>query len=176
MALLIGLFMSGTINAQDSLVTEVSSIAKGFPVDLDSIKVDSFFTLHGIELSKCNKPELYYEIYRWYRTCYRYGGNSNKGIDCSHFVNMLWEKIYGSRLSSSSGSIFTQCKALKGGFDDAVEGDLVFFKIKKKRISHIAIYLQNGKFAHATTQAGVIISDITEPYYKHHFYKVGRIE
>lgn len=168
-------FSSVFVSAQDSLFTDAPSRV-AFPEDLDSLKVDSFFYAKSIDITKSDKPELYYEIYRWYRTCYRYGGNSNKGIDCSHFVNMLWEKIYGTKLNSSSGSIFTQCKVVKGGIENAVEGDLVFFKIKKKRISHIAIYLQNGKFAHASTQAGVIISDITEPYYKRHFYKVGRIE
>ncbi|HLP20088.1 MAG TPA: C40 family peptidase [Chitinophagales bacterium] len=162
--------------AQDSLSTEVVSIKAGFPADLDSIKVDSFFRQHGIDLALAERPEVYYEIYRWYKTCYRYGGNTNKGIDCSHFVNMLYEKYYGRRLSSSSGSICTQCRLMKGGYEKAKEGDLVFFAIKKKRVSHVAIYLQNGKFAHATTQAGVIISDKDEPYYKRHFYRVGRAE
>ncbi len=172
------LVYSANVSAQDSIVSDQSLIVyrANFPADLDSMKVDSFFKKHAIDFSACNKPEMYYEIYRWYKTCYRYGGDSNKGIDCSHFVNMLYEKIYGHRLNSSSGSIFTQCKALKKGFEEAEEGDLVFFRIKKKRISHVAIYLQNGKFAHATTQAGVIISDFNEPYYKRHFYKVGRID
>ena len=169
------LLISSGASAQDSLFAEQAYVSK-FPADLDSTKVDSFFKTHSIDLSKASKLEIYYEIYRWYKTCYRYGGNSDKGIDCSHFVNMLYEKIYGHRLNSSSASIFTQCKIVKGGIEDAVEGDLVFFRIKKKRISHIALYLQNGRFAHASTQAGVIISDITEPYYKRHFYKVGRIE
>ena len=171
-------FYVADVSAQDSIVIDQSVTVNpvSFPSDLDSLKVDSFFRTHAIDLSVGSKPEMYYEIYRWYKTCYRYGGDSNKGIDCSHFVNMLYEKIYGHRLNNSSGSIFTQCKALKKGFEEAVEGDLVFFRIKKKRISHVAIYLQNGKFAHATTQAGVIISDFNEPYYKRHFYKVGRIE
>lgn len=169
------LMISSRVSAQDSLFSEQAHV-NIFPADLDSVKVDSFFKTHSIDLSKANNLEMYYEIYRWYRTCYRYGGNSDKGIDCSHFVNMLYEKIYGHRLNNSSASIFTQCKVVKKGIEDAVEGDLVFFTIKKKRVSHIAIYLQNGKFAHASTQAGVIISDITEPYYKRHFYKVGRME
>ncbi len=171
-------FYVADVSAQDSAVNVQPIVVNpiSFPPDLDSAKVDSFFMSLSIDLSTSNKPEMYFEIYRWYRTCYRYGGDSNKGIDCSHFVNMLYEKIYGHRLNSSSGSIFTQCKALKKGFEEAEEGDLVFFRIKKKHISHVAIYLQNGKFAHATTQAGVIISDFNEPYYKRHFYKVGRIE
>ncbi len=169
------LVTGGNIYSQDSLTATHPSLIS-FPADLDSVAVDSFCKIRNIDLAGCKTPELYFEIYRWYRTCYRYGGNTSKGIDCSHFVNMLWEKLYGKRLNSSSGSIFTQCKIVKGGFSEAVEGDLIFFKIKRKRISHIAIYLQNGKFAHATTQAGVIISSISEPYYKRHFYKVGRLE
>jgi len=162
--------------AQDSTITNFETqitAADDTPV---VSAIDTFFSKYNISIRSSDYPELYYEIYRWYRTCYRYGGNSKKGIDCSHFVNMLYEKIYGKKLNSSSGSIYAQCKPVKGGMDEAQEGDLVFFKIKKKRISHIAIYLQNGLFAHATTQAGVIISSITEPYYKRHFYKVGRLE
>ncbi len=173
---LVTLLSSPALRAQDSLNTEVTSIIKPFPTDLDSVKVDSFFKQHGIDMSTVVKREMYYEIFRWYKTCYRYGGNTDKGIDCSHFVNMLYEKIYGHRLSSSSGAIAAQCTRMKKGYIDAEEGDLVFFAIKKKRVSHVAIYLQNGKFAHATTQAGVIISDKDEPYYKKHFYRVGRVE
>ena len=132
--------------------------------------------MHSIDLLNTDNPRLYTEIYQWYRTRYHYGGNSSKGIDCSHFVNMLYTKIYGIQLNGSAASIFPLCKVVKGGFDEAVEGDLVFFKINKKRISHVAIYLQHGKFAHATTQAGVIISDITEPYYNRHFYKIARMQ
>ena len=169
------LFVADKTFAQDSLITNYES-SISFPTDIDSIKVDSFFKKHTIDLTKCDKPELYYEIYRWYHTCYRYGGSTSKGIDCSHFINMLYEKMYGGKLNSSAAAIFAQCKVVKGGIEEAAEGDLLFFKIKKKRVSHIAIYLQHGKFAHASTQAGIIISDITDPYYKRHFFKVGRVE
>jgi lipoprotein Spr len=144
--------------------------------DIDGDKVDSFFQSHSIDLNAGKNRDLYLEIYRWYKTCYHYGGNTGKGIDCSHFVNMLYEKIYGKTLNSSSSSIYPQCKPLKGGITKAKEGDLLFFKIKKKRISHVGLYLQNGLFVHASTQSGVIISSLTEPYYKKHFYKAGRPE
>ncbi|MFM2307726.1 MAG: hypothetical protein RLZZ367_2395 [Bacteroidota bacterium] len=174
--LLFSVLAIGSIHAQDSTLVDNPVVVSGFPADLDSLKVDSFFRDKGIDLSQAKRPEVYYEVYRWYKTCYRYGGNSNKGIDCSHFVNMLYEKYYGHRLNSSSGSIYTQCRVSKKNYNDAEEGDLVFFVIKKRRVSHVAIYLQNGKFAHATTQAGVIISDKDEPYYKRHFYRVGRVD
>jgi len=169
------LFHFHPIHAQDTLATGPSSLVT-FPTDLDSARVDSFYLSRNIDLRNCNKPELYFEIYRWYRTCYHYGGSNSKGIDCSHFVNMLYEKIYGITLASSAASIYTQCKPLKGGIKNAQEGDLIFFKIRRKRISHVGIYLGDGKFAHASTKLGVIISEINEEYYHKRFYKAGRID
>lgn len=173
------MFIFNSIYAQDNPVMEddASIIATESALSQPVVsKIDSFYEKYTINLKACDNPELYNEIFRWYRTCYRYGGNSSNGIDCSHFVNMLYEKIYGKKLNSSSASIFAQCKVVKGGKDEYAEGDLLFFKIKHKRISHIGIYLQHGKFAHATTQAGVIISDLSEAYYKRRFFKTGRVE
>ena len=143
--------------------------------DIDSAKIDSFYQKRSIELSQAQDLRLYYEVFKWYHTCYRYGGNTDHGIDCSHFVNMLYEKLYGKTLGPSAGAILTQCKLLKKGLADVQEGDIVFFKIKKGQISHVGIYLQNNKFAHASVHSGVVISDMDEPYYKKRFYKAGRV-
>ena len=59
--------------------------------------------------------------------------------------------------------------------DDLQIGDLVFFKTRGNRISHVGIYIGNNKFAHATTQRGVIISDMDEKYYKDRYQKSGRV-
>ena len=145
-------------------------------INPDSVKMDSFYRLKSIDLNQAETMKLYDEVFKWYKTCYRYGGNNNHGIDCSHFVNMLYEKIYGKTLGPSAGAIFTQVKVVKKGLAGAKEGDVLFFKIRHGQISHVGIYLQNNKFAHASTHSGVIISDMDEPYYKKHFYKVGRVE
>ena len=58
--------------------------------------------------------------------------------------------------------------------EDLKEGDLVFFKIKSKSISHVGVYLGDNRFAHSST-GGVKISNINEPYYSRYFYKGGRI-
>jgi len=174
--ILIGLLITAAqLQAQDTILYPTLS-TKSFPDDLDPVKVDSFFTIKNIALNQATNPELYYEIFRWYRTCYRWGGNNDKGIDCSHFVNMLYEKIYGKTIGSSAPAIFAVCRIVKKGLSDAQEGDLLFFKIKKGQISHVGIYLQNGRFAHASTHAGVIISSMEEAYYKKRFFKVGRLE
>jgi lipoprotein Spr len=145
------------------------------PTDINQAKLEAFYADEAIDLHHAMRPELYFEIFRWYKTCYCYGGNSKKGIDCSHFVNMLYEKIYGITLGPDVKSIYHQCHAIKKNYHKAKEGDLVFFRIDHRKLSHVGIYLQNGKFAHASTHQGVIISDLSEPYYKKHFARVGRV-
>lgn len=152
-----------------------STSAVTYPPDLDAPQVDSFFNRFTITLDKCDYPEMYFEIYRWYKTCYRYGGTGSKGIDCSGFTNMLYEKVFGKKVPHSSAGIFAICDALPKK-ELPAEGDFVFFKIRKGRISHVGIYLQHNKFVHASTQAGVIISDLDEPYYKKYFYRAGRLK
>ena len=61
--------------------------------------------------------------------------------------------------------------------ENLMEGDLVFFKTSKKRqrINHVGLYLKNNKFLHSSVKKGVIISDLTEPYYRNCFVGAGRV-
>jgi lipoprotein Spr len=40
----------------------------------------------------------------------------------------------------------------------------------------VGIYLQHGKFAHATVHGGVTISDVEDPYWSKYFFKSARPE
>jgi lipoprotein Spr len=55
------------------------------------------------------------------------------------------------------------------------EGDLVFFKIGSKSISHVGVYIGDNKFAHASSSKGVMISNLNDSYWQRYFYKGGRI-
>jgi murein DD-endopeptidase / murein LD-carboxypeptidase len=116
---------------------------------------------------------LYDTIVSWLGTPYRFSGNCEKGIDCSGFVNVLYDRVLGIKLGArNSGEIYHLLEKIDT--DDLKEGDLVFFSIRKRRISHIGLYLGNNKFVHSSSSKGVIISDLGEPYYKHHFAGAGR--
>ncbi len=128
----------------------------------------------GFNIETIYNPHLYECVNEWMGTPYRYSGDSKNGIDCSGLVCEMYKSAYQKILTGSAKDIYEKTDPVKK--EDLKEGDLVFFKIKKGRISHVGIYLGSKKFAHASTQRGVIISDLDEPYYKKYYYKGGRLK
>ena len=127
-----------------------------------------------VEPEKISTLPLYSFIDQWYGAAYKYGGKSMQGVDCSGFASILYKEIYNKEISGSSENIFDKCNSLQK--DELKEGDFVFFKIDHDKISHVGVYLQNNKFVHATTKAGVIISDLNEDYYKKYYFSGGRLK
>ena len=117
--------------------------------------------------------KLFSFIVDWYGVPYKYGGCQKTGVDCSCFVNLLCDKVYGEKLARSAGDMYEACEKIP--VEDIKEGDLVFFKINCNSISHVGIYLRNKLFAHASTSKGVMISSIDEPYFKKYFHSGGRV-
>jgi lipoprotein Spr len=157
-----------------NLLAEESDSSTTIESQIDTAAALAFFEANGISMDSCTNKQLYFEVYNWIGTPYHYAGKSKRGIDCSGFSCKIYEGVFGTSLLGSSRSIYKTTKPVK--LANAQEGDLVFFKIKKNKISHIGIYLQNGKFAHASSSRGVMISDLSESYYKRAFYKVGRLQ
>jgi cell wall-associated NlpC family hydrolase len=58
---------------------------------------------------------------------------------------------------------------------DGRTGDLVFFNIGARKLSHVGIYLGQDEFIHVSISDGVIISSLSEDYYKNHFTGLRRI-
>ena len=135
--------------------------------------LQQFYAAQSLKPDSAISPYLYYQVYDWIGTRYKYSGNSKKGIDCSGFVGEMYKNVYCINLPSSSTEIWTKINPIEKC--DLQEGDILFFKIKKNKISHVGIFLGNNKFAHASVKTGVTISDLDEVYYKKYFYKGGRL-
>jgi cell wall-associated NlpC family hydrolase len=131
---------------------------------------DSFLTKKNINLAQVQNQDLLTQIYQWYGVPYRYGGMAKTGTDCAGFVKSVFKAIYNVEIARSATAQYPQCRQVVG---EPHEGDLVFFNIRGRYLSHVGIYLQNGYFAHAATHSGVIISNLNEPYYKAYFYRFG---
>jgi lipoprotein Spr len=76
----------------------------------------------------------------------------------------------------TSQQMYAQTKKLRSR-SELQEGDLVFFSIgQKKRVSHVGVYLDHDRFVHASTSAGVMISDLNETYWTKYYTGGGRVE
>jgi len=109
----------------------------------------------------------------FYGTPYRFGGNSSHALDCSAFVQKVF-RANGIELPRDSRS---QAKyGYKVSLSELKPGDLLFFKTYKQDVSHVGIYIGDGKMIHATTRGGrVKISSIYDPYYRHRFLFAKRV-
>lgn len=113
----------------------------------------------------------------WLGTPYRFGANSRRGTDCSGFAYMLYLGVYKTDIGrASSADLMSKTKHVRR--EDLQQGDLVFFNINNRRggrASHVGVYLKDGKFIHASTRHGVIISSLSEGYYRRTYIGAGRV-
>jgi murein DD-endopeptidase / murein LD-carboxypeptidase len=127
-------------------------------------------------ISKLKNKALEREVKLWLGTPYRMGGTTKSGTDCSGFVGNVYSAVYGIKLTRSSKDMVKEVSKTIKKPRKLKEGDLVFFKIKGNRVSHVGIYLNDGNFVHASTSRGVIINNLNEDYYKKRFYRGGRFK
>ena len=129
---------------------------------------------YGLDIKrKQNNLVLYQQILLWEGTPYQYSGNSKNGIDCSGLVGRLFRKAYKRNIAAPSSVLYSRSRRISR--KSLKEGDLVFFNIAAGKISHVGIYLKDGKFVHASTKRGVIVSSLDEKYYTRYFVSGGRI-
>lgn len=169
--IVIALFFSVLAAQAQTKATSVEPAAKSQDDD-ESLAKDYLSQIMGVALSATSNMKLFHFVYDWIGTPYRFGGSSRKGIDCSAFTKELYSEVFNLDIKRNSRDIFSMVSPV--GKNELKEGDLVFFKIHSRRISHIGIYLGNNRFAHASSK-GVAISSLDDAYYSRYFYKGGRL-
>lgn len=131
--------------------------------------------LLGVDINLEDNHKLYLESAKWIGVPYRSGGDSKRGTDCSGFVSQVYRKVYRKQVPRNTEDL--KKKSSKIAKRNLREGDLVFFTSSRsrKKVAHVGIYLKNGKFVHASTSKGVIVSRLSERYYTQHWISGGRI-
>lgn len=145
----------------------------------DIVTVDSYEEIFKIEnespsLKKLEK-KLVAEAKTWIGTPYRYGGSEKgRGTDCSGLVLRVYEDVSGIKLPRNSAKQAEFCKDISK--NKVRPGDLVFFATgsDKKKVSHVGMMIDAISFVHASGSKGVIVSEMTTPYYRRNFIKFGR--
>lgn len=100
---------------------------------------------------------------KWKGTRYKLGGMSKSGVDCSAYVYLAFKQRFNLRLPRSTKNQIRAGKSIDR--NQLKAGDLVFFKTAP-RVRHVGIYLDNGRFMHASSSRGVMISRLDNSYWK----------
>jgi hypothetical protein len=140
----------------------------------DSAFLMTYSNLLGIPLDTTCNPAMIMAVSDWLGTPYRHAGYSRSGVDCSGFVSHIYSDVYGIELTHSSSAMIYQMKE-RVKKSDLKQGDILFFKIHGKRISHVALYIGNQKFIHASPERGIVVDDLRQPYYQRSYYTAGRV-
>lgn len=155
------------------LQAQTSNEPTANPEDPDNLAKEYFSQIMGVAVSATTNTKMYQFIYDWIGTPYRLGGNSKKGIDCSKFAYELYDQVFNTTLGHNSRNIYTQVSSVNKA--DLKAGDLVFFKIRSRNITHVGVYIGDGKFAHASSSRGVMISALDEAYWRRYYFDGGRM-
>lgn len=107
-------------------------------------------------------------------TPYRFGAEGPHAFDCSGLVKKVFA---GAGFSLPRTSVEQSQLGEKVEKRELLPGDLLFFSQRPtgKRVSHVGIYLGEGKFVHASTSSGVMVSSLGEEYWQKHYVTAKRV-
>ena len=97
---------------------------------------------------------------------YVFGGTTSAGFDCSGLVQYVF-KMNGLTIPRLADEQYNLGRSAE--IKNLSPGDLVFFTTYTAGVSHCGIYVGNGKFLHASSSRGVIISNLSDDYWKERF-------
>lgn len=103
---------------------------------------------------------------------YMWGGTSFSGVDCSGFVQAVFEHN-GIELPRTADSQFLAGQPVSQS--DLRPGDLVFFETYAVGASHVGIFLGGGRFIHASSSDGVRVDALGEDYYAQRYLGARRL-
>lgn len=129
----------------------------------------SMMAITSLDQAKASLMQAYRE---WKGTPYLLGGASPKGVDCSQFVNIIFDDYFGLDLPTTTRTQLNEGDGIRRA---AVRtGDLVFFRTGRKTL-HVGIAVNSGEFLHASTSNGVMISKLGNSYWRNRFLAARRI-
>lgn len=128
------------------------------------------------KLSKVDKIVANAMNYKGVR--YKFGGTTKRGMDCSGIIYVAFgsENVQLPRISRDMAK-----RGKKVSLSKTKKGDLLFFKTSKRGrgINHVGLVVSVNKglikFIHSTSSRGVIVSLLSEKYWKKAFVKATNI-
>ncbi len=121
-----------------------------------------------------NEESLMGVINYYIGTPYRYGGCEKDGMDCSCFVQRVFDEALDIKLPRTAAEQWQYGKEVDKS--ELAFGDIVFFRTSKgKNPSHCGIYLGGNRFVHASSSLGVTVTPLTDSYWAKKYIGARRI-
>ncbi|MEK6748334.1 MAG: C40 family peptidase [Pseudomonadota bacterium] len=105
---------------------------------------------------------------------YRWGGAApSEGFDCSGLVYYVYAR-HGQSVPRTAEAQYEHARPV--AFDQIRPGDLLFFRLARQDVSHVAIYLGEYLFIHApATGKRVTYASLRDDFWQQRFIGAGRI-
>lgn len=109
------------------------------------------------------RDEIVKTAYKYIGTPYVWGGNTAAGVDCSGLTRAVY-RLNGFSIPRVSREQYKAGRYVNK--KDLQKGDLVFFATAGgKRVSHVGIYVGDGKFLHAPRKGTTVRTDMLNNRY-----------
>ena len=127
----------------------------------------------NVPIQAPSRPDIIQVAKSYIGTPYRPGGATRRGMDCSGLVVNVYRqfdiRLPRTSLAQSQAGIGVTPAGLK-------PGDLVFFKISRKPVSHVGIYIGGGRFIHVSSRARQVrIDHLNDRYFRDRFVVARRV-
>lgn len=108
----------------------------------------------------------------WKGVPYVLGGSGYNGVDCSSFMQIVFEDYFQIKLPRNTRE---QMKIGSSVRRNRIQlGDMVFFKTGRDSY-HVGVMVNDQQFLHASTSSGVMISGLEEAYWSDRYLTTRRI-
>lgn len=108
----------------------------------------------------------------WKGVPYVLGGSGYSGVDCSSFMQIVFEDYFQIKLPRNTRE---QMKVGSSVRRNQIQmGDMVFFKTGRDSY-HVGVMVNEQQFLHASTSSGVMISGLQESYWSERYLTTRRV-
>lgn len=134
-------------------------------VALISFAVTAFSFAQAANADSTDKPHysaVYKEAKKHLGTSYVYGAVGPTHFDCSGFTKYVYKKAIGKTLPRTAQAQYNGTK--KVSKKNIKKGDLVYFGSSKSNISHVGMYIGNGRMIDSQNR-GVVTEQVYAPWW-----------
>ena len=103
---------------------------------------------------------------------YRYGGSGPDAFDCSGLVAYAYQQA-GVTMPRTAVQQYALARPVPRR--ELRPGDLVFFRLSGREVSHVGIYAGDGQFVHAPQSGGQVrTASLDDEWYRERYAGAGR--